>query len=96
MTDWPKLFHPARPDAAGDGLDVDLSVTVEVFQMQPGTWADLAVWCGGDQVLDDSGSQAVAVGDTVARLGDFVVRGAAAFQVEPADGFYQRYRPSEG
>lgn len=76
---WPRPFLPVGdPDTVVDG-----------YQLQPGTWADLAQWCGGEQVLID-GSQAVRVGDAHAVLGDFVMQ-SDGFEVSPADGHYQRY-----
>lgn len=94
--EWPRAYHPARPDAAGDGLAVDDTVTVEGWQVQPGTWDDVAAWCGGTQVWRPRG---VALGsldpDRVALLGDYVMRtGPEAFEVSRADGHYQRWASS--
>lgn len=99
MSEWPRRFHPARPDADGDGLAVDESVVVEGFQLQPGTWAALAAWCGGVRILDPStGNQAVAVGSLdvgdVAQLGDFVMATSTGYVVDRADGHYQRWQPA--
>jgi hypothetical protein len=98
--EWPRRYHPARPDADGDGLEVDTSVTVEGFQLQPGTWDSLTAWCGGVRVLDADGNQAVAVNgslaeENVARLGDYVMRIGTALEVSRADGHYQRWQQSE-
>lgn len=91
---WPWPHHPARPDAAGDGLDVDTSVTVEMFQLRPLTWQRAIAWCGGTPVTVNGGP-AVLIGDGVAGLGDYVVADGESFRAEQADGFHQRYQPAE-
>ncbi|TAK32322.1 MAG: hypothetical protein EPO40_03065 [Myxococcaceae bacterium] len=100
MPEWPKRFHPARPDDDGDGLDVDTSTVVEGFQVQPSTWDACAAWCGGVRVLDPiTGNQAVAVGgldtDQLAQLGDFVMAVDDRHVVDRADGHYQRWQPAQ-
>lgn len=92
--EWPRTYHPARPDAAGDGLDVDDTVAVEGWQVQPGTWDDVAAWSAGTQVWNPRG---VALGsldpDRVALLGDYIMRtGPDVFEVSRADGHYQRWQ----
>ncbi len=107
MSEWPKLFHPARIEHVPAGEDddgaplfedrlvVDRTVTVEGYQVQPGTWEGCAAWCGGTQVMYPDGDRGVAVGsldpDRIALLGDYAMRDDDGFVVERADGFPQRY-----
>lgn len=95
MSEWPRTYHPA---SYVDGeYVVDETVTAHGYQIQPGTWAAVAAWCGGLRVLDEDGNQGVVVlhgfraPATVARLGDFVMSVRGGFEVSPADGHYQRW-----
>lgn len=89
---WPWPHHPAAPDTAGDGLDVDTTVTVQVFQLRPLTWQRAIDWCGGTPITVNGGP-AVLLGSSVAGLGDYVVADGAGFRAEQADGFNARYVP---
>lgn len=97
MGEWPKDYHPARPDADGDGLEVDTVVTVQGWQVQPGTWDDVTLWCRGVQVWSPRG---VALGSLdahrIALLGDWVMDTGfeGGFEVSRADGHFQRWQPA--
>lgn len=99
MSDELQRWHPARPDDDGDGLAVDLDVTVEGWQVTPASWDAVAAWCNGVQVWNPRG---VALGsfepDRVAQLGDYVMRtkpGYAGFEVSRADGHHQQWQPAQ-
>lgn len=96
---WPWPHHPARPDAAGDGLAVDRSTTVTAFQLRPATVAAAADWAGLQQIVLD-GAPALRMpngGAAVAQLGDYLVRDHAGhLEVVPAAQFAQQYQPAKG
>lgn len=90
---WPYPHHPAAPDAAGDGLTVDTTVTVQVFQVRPTTVQAAVDWSGGTALIVNGGP-AILVGGGVAGLGDYLVdRGG--MRAEQADGFHARFVPVE-
>ena len=84
-------WHPAVPDADGDGLDVDVEVSAEGRQVLPGNLGELAGWCGGEPSLDPRG---VVMGEAFAAVGDHIMRASDTFMVSPADGHHQRWQPA--
>ena len=84
---WPHPFHRVT-----DGQ------TVEVFQLRPDLIAQCQAWAGGQVLIEDGAPTILLAGDAPLRdslvgLGDFAVRDGSDVRAEPADGFYQRYRP---
>lgn len=82
-------------DGNSGGRQPDTATVVQVFQLRPTGWDDLARWCGGQQIVVNGG-QAVLLpdGGGVVGLGDYAVTDDGdRFRAEPADGFRQRFAP---
>lgn len=66
---------------------------MELRQVTPLTWRDVADWCGGVSVLDDVGNQAVDLPDgRRAVLGDWVGRDGDELTVVDPGIYNQTYR----
>lgn len=89
---WPYPHNPMILGDDGSTLVPDTTVTVEAFQLRPLTWEAAAAWSGASYT---DGVPALLVGPVVAVLGDYILRDADGFRVEPAAGFATRYRPVE-
>lgn len=94
MAEWPRPFHPVI-----DG-EVDLGVTVEVYQHLPGQTAEFVADTDGDELFLNGGPVVLLPGtrkaaDRLVGLGDYAAKTGSSWRAEPADGFFARYLRAE-
>lgn len=96
MTEWPRAYHPVRPDGT-----VDTSRTVELYVHTVENTVQVAAWCGGEIAIVNGGPVVVVGGtkravERLCGLGDFAARDGDRWWAERADGLYQRLQPAQG
>jgi hypothetical protein len=90
-------WHPAEPDAAGDALVVDTTITVHVIQLRPTNLAEVLDETGGDELFLNGGPVVLLPGnrrsaERLVGLGDYAVKAGESWHAEPADGFNNRFQ----